>query len=97
MNDWSICREANESVLTVVGRMCEQQSLQKVSAEAQAQIVAILEPMCATFFRLLLAGAAGMVPSSRIYRIAEATVSMLKVSISSQLFQLQFKCADRFI
>lgn len=91
------CREAGESILTFLSRLFEQATLERCSKESAQQLLSILAPKGPGLYRLLLGGAAGAVPPSRLSYISEAMVNILKVLPLSSLLsscKLDHACLD---
>ena len=71
------------SVLTFLGRLFDDTTRERVSKEAAAQLQADFLPRAPVIFRLLIAGATGGLPASRVLDISEALMKILKVPIKS--------------
>ena len=66
-------------MLTFLARLFEEDTLARCSKEAAANLQAAFLPRAPAIFRLLLAGAAGALPPSRLLAISDALAKLLKV------------------
>lgn len=82
------CREACQSVLAFLTRLCSPDKLAGWPPEAQQGLQAAFMPRGDKLVRLLIAGACGALPVGRVADISDALYAILKVRIHLRLFSL---------
>lgn len=76
------CREACQSVLSFLTRLCSPDKLAAWPPEAQQSLHAAFMPRGPALVRLLIAGVCGALPVGRVPDICDALYAILKVGFA---------------